>query len=118
RTRMRKSRASGASESSIDWFWQTMQRSSFERERARASSAGSERISSGWTASAGGKATSVSTATIRQNHFIGVYSAGESAALLGRGFGGPTRKRRSESESAPPITITTAPNQMSSTNGL
>ena len=28
RTRIRRSRASGASESSIDWFWQTMQRSS------------------------------------------------------------------------------------------
>src|SRR5262249_6603285 len=102
----------------IGWLWEAMEGSCVEREGARASSAGSERISSGWTASAGGKATSVSTATIRQNHFIGIYSAGESAALLRAGFGAPTRKRRSESESAPPITITTAPNQMSSTNGL
>src|SRR5262249_57532801 len=102
----------------MDGVWDTMEGSSFERERRRASSAGSERISSGWTASAGGKATSVSTATIRQDHLIWIYSAGESAALLRAGFGAPTRKRRSESESAPPITITTAPNQMSSTNGL
>ncbi len=35
RTSRRRSRASGASESSIDWFWQTMQRSSW-RQRARA----------------------------------------------------------------------------------
>jgi hypothetical protein len=38
--------------------------------------------------------------------------------LLLAGFGAPTRKRRSESDSAPPMTITTVPNQMSSTNGL
>ena len=38
--------------SSIDWFWQTMQRSSADRARARASSAGSASTSSGWTASA------------------------------------------------------------------
>src|SRR5262249_26041810 len=49
---------------------------------------------------------------------ISAYSAGESAALFLAGFGAPTRKRRSVSESAPPITITTAPNQISSTNGL
>jgi hypothetical protein len=95
-----------------------MQRNSFESVRARASSAGSERISSGSTASAGGKASSVSNATIRQSHLIWFYSAGESAALLRAGFGAPTRRRRSESDSAPPTTITTAPNQMSSTKGL
>ena len=40
-------------ESSIDWFWQTRQRSSWQMWRARASSAGSSSISSGWTAWAG-----------------------------------------------------------------
>ena len=50
------SRASGASESSIDWFWQTMQRNSSDSARARASSAGSFITSSGWTASAGADA--------------------------------------------------------------
>ena len=39
--------------SSIDWFWQTMQRSSWESARARASSFRSFRTSSGCTASAG-----------------------------------------------------------------
>src|SRR5262249_28953789 len=46
------------------------------------------------------------------------YSADERAALLRAGLGAPTRKRRSESDSAPPITITTAPSQMSKTNAL
>ena len=41
RTRTRKSCASGASESSIDSFWHTMQRNSLDSARARASSAGS-----------------------------------------------------------------------------
>src|ERR1700730_3540075 len=95
-----------------------MQRSSLERERARASSAASERTSSGPSAIAGDRIASESTAAARQRHFIWTYSAGESAALLLAGLGAPTRKRRSESDSAPPITITTAPNQMSSTNGL
>ena len=34
------------------------------------------------------------------------------------GFGAPTRKRRSDSDSAPPSTITSAPSQISSTSGL
>ena len=67
---------------------------------------------------AGDRIASQSTTATRQRHFIWAYSAGESAGLLRAGFGAPTRKRRSESDSAPPITITTAPNQMSSTNGL
>src|SRR2546425_8421437 len=106
-----------------------MQRSSLERARARASSAASERTSSGPSAIAGDRIASESAAATRQRHVIWPYSAGESAALLLAGFGAPTRKRlagfgaptrkrRSESDSAPPITITTAPNQMSSTNGL
>ena len=45
------------------------------------------------------------------------HSAGCSADLLA-GFGAPTRNRRSDSESAPPNTITTAPSQISSTSGL
>ena len=48
--------ASEASESSIDWFWQTRQRNSDESARARASSAGSRMISSGCTAMAAGAA--------------------------------------------------------------
>jgi len=95
-----------------------MQRSSLESARARASSAVSERTSSGPSAIAGERIASQSTVATRQSHFIWTYSAGESAALLLAGFGAPTRKRRSESDSAPPTTITTAPNQMSSTNGL
>src|ERR1700732_2175599 len=52
-TRSRKSRARGASESSIDWFWHTMHRNSRDKSRARASFAVSDMISSGWTARAG-----------------------------------------------------------------
>ncbi len=47
------SRATSAAESSIDWFWQTTQRSAWPISRARASSAGSFSISDGSTASAG-----------------------------------------------------------------
>ena len=50
RTSRRRSRASGALLSSIDWFWQTRQRRPEEIWRARASSAASGRISSGSTA--------------------------------------------------------------------
>ena len=50
------------------------------------------------------------------------YSAGCSAVLrlpgLAAGFGAPTRSRRSESEKAPPMTITTAPSQINITSGL
>src|SRR5690606_29405451 len=52
RRRTRRSCASGASESSIDWFWQTMQRSSADSARARASSAGSDSLSPGSRAEA------------------------------------------------------------------
>src|SRR6185312_16118433 len=45
------------------------------------------------------------------------YSAG-CIADFAAGFGAPTRRRRSDSESAPPSIITTAPNQVSSTSGL
>ena len=53
RTARRMSRATSAAESSIDWFWQTTQRSAWPISRARASSAGSFSISDGSTASAG-----------------------------------------------------------------
>src|SRR5690348_1304642 len=66
---MRKSRASGAFESSIDWFWQTRQRSPSEMERARDSSAGSDRISSGWTARSGAIA-SKKKSSAAPNRFI------------------------------------------------
>src|SRR5215218_4792991 len=62
RTRSRKSRASGASESSIDWFWQTMQRNSRDKSRARNSFAGSDMISSGCTARAAGAPSSMAKA--------------------------------------------------------
>src|SRR5262245_8738526 len=52
----RRSWASGALDSSIDWFWQTTQRSSCESLRARASRAGSLSISPGSTAPAGVRA--------------------------------------------------------------
>src|SRR4051812_10767585 len=52
RTNSLRSRARGASESSIDWFWHTMQRNSRDSSRARASFTGSAMISSGWTAQA------------------------------------------------------------------
>jgi len=45
------------------------------------------------------------------------YSAGCNADFAA-GFGAPMRKRRSDSDSAPPSIITTAPSQISSTNGL
>src|SRR6476646_6465068 len=63
RTSTRRSCAKGASESSIDWFWQTMQRSSCDKWRARASCAGSFNISSGVTANAmPGAASAISKA--------------------------------------------------------
>ena len=34
------------------------------------------------------------------------------------GFGAPTRKRRSDSDSTPPNAISTGPHQISSTSGL
>ena len=52
RTNSRRSRARGASESSIDWFWHTMQRNSCDNARALASLTGSAMISSGCTAEA------------------------------------------------------------------
>src|SRR5215207_1578437 len=56
---MRRSRARGALESSIDWFWQTRQRNPADRPRARLSKTGSASISSGSTAiaSATGRST-------------------------------------------------------------
>src|SRR6185295_15856630 len=52
----RRSWASGALESSIDWFWHTTQRSSCEIPRARASSAASLSFSPGSTAWTGERA--------------------------------------------------------------
>jgi hypothetical protein len=45
------------------------------------------------------------------------YSAGCSFGFFAP-RGAPTRSRRSDSENAPPITITTVPSQISSTSGL
>ena len=47
------------------------------------------------------------------------YSAAETAAAFACArFGAPTRKRRSDSDTAPPKNITSAPSQMSRTSGL
>jgi hypothetical protein len=48
-------------QSSMDWFWQTMQRNSRESTRARASRVASESISSGCTAPAGYEAANTSS---------------------------------------------------------
>ena len=61
RTARRMSRATSAAESSIDWFWQTTQRSAWPISRARASSAGSFNISDGSTASAGSASSAISS---------------------------------------------------------
>jgi hypothetical protein len=94
-----------------------MQRSSRDSVRARASSRGSLSISSGCTA----KAICVERsklAAMAQNQRTLCYSAGTTAPALRAGLGAPTRKRRSDSENAPPITITTAPSQIINTIGL
>ncbi len=100
-----------------------MQRSSLESARARVSSAASGSISSGCTAKAPGDAANVTATTRSASHRIAAYSAGAGTGLAVpwlalAGFGAPTRKRRSESDSAPPITMTAAPSQMSITSGL
>src|SRR3954447_13685196 len=91
RTSTRKSFASGASESSIDWFWHTMQRSSWLSARARDSSAGSFRISSGWTAKAGTLSESASATTRRRRTAL--------LRRLQRGF--PRGLRRTDTQ--PPV---------------
>ena len=115
---MRRSRASGASESSIDWFWQTMQRNCFDSTRARASCAGSFRISSGCTATAVRSRNEQQQDSDEPQPAHEPYSAGCIAGLALAGFGAPTRSRRSVSDSVPPITITMVPSQISSTSGL
>src|SRR5260370_35331672 len=51
-------------------------------------------------------------------HMTVGYSAGCAAARARAGLGAPTRKRRSDSDIAPPSTMSAAPNQISSTSGL
>ena len=85
--------------------------------RARASSAGSVSISSGCTAKARRGASSATSKRDEREARASPYSAGCSAAFAA-GFGAPTRRRRSDSDSAPPSIITTAPSQISSTSGL
>src|SRR5882724_939610 len=46
------------------------------------------------------------------------YSAACNPRDTRAGFGAPTRKRRSDSESVPPNAISTGPNQISNTSGL
>ena len=46
------------------------------------------------------------------------YSAGCNPRSAFAGLGTPTRRRRSDSESTPPIAISTGPNQIRSTSGL
>ena len=46
------------------------------------------------------------------------HSAGTIVGLMRAGLGAPTRRRRSDSESPPPITMTMQPSQISSTSGL
>src|SRR6266700_420629 len=53
-----------------------------------------------------------------RGHMTVGYSAGWAAARARAGLGAPTRKRRSDSDIAPPSTMTAAPNQISSTSGL
>src|SRR5690606_182365 len=59
RTTARRSPASSASESSIDWFWQTMQRRFFEMARARSSCTGSARRSAGSTSAKAGTTSAI-----------------------------------------------------------
>src|SRR5262249_33248139 len=101
---MRKSRASGASESSIDWFWQTMHRSSRDSARARASNAGSFSISSGWTANAACAANSANPAnTNRHRRMTGSLRRRKRRGFNSSGLGcadtqTPVRDRQSPTE--------------------
>src|SRR6266511_2988616 len=98
RTRMRKSRASGASESSIDWFWHTMQRRSRDSVRARVSSAASDRISSGWTARAGVEARPHPIRNAANKRRVREYAILSFRRLeRGAGFGG---LRRADAQAA------------------
>src|SRR5207249_6124511 len=118
-----------------------MQRSSRDKLRARPSSLGSASISSGCTAIAVVTNWSAINAAIakRPNQAIDLlaetdqrgprtvgelrsiaigYSAGCAAARVLAGLGAPTRSRRSDSDIAPPSTMTAAPSQISNTSGL
>lgn len=106
-----------ALESSIDWFWQTMQRNTRDRFRARDSSAESLKTSSGCTARTGPAIAHKKSRMTKTQRHIDLYSAG-SIAGFAAGFGAPTRSRRSDRDSAPPIAITTAPSHISRTIGL
>ena len=111
------SRASGASESSIDWFWQTMQRNPADSVRARASSTGSCITSSGWTASDGEDSAAKRTTRTRQSRRIGHSAACATALVLARAAT-PKRSLRSVSDTAPPSAITQPPSQISVTSGF
>ena len=92
-----------------------------ESARARASSAGSVSISSGCTAQArrrGERQRQQRARSQRARRMRATPPAAAPACASGRGCGAPTRSRRSDSDSAPPNTITSAPSQISSTSGL
>src|SRR3954468_18660845 len=100
-----------------------MQRNSRDKSRARASSAGLLRISSGCTANDGdipaSAAASRTVETQRVGATLTVHSAGCIAGLPDlAGLGAPIRNRRSDKDSPPPQNITTAPSQISNTSGL
>lgn len=122
---------------------QTRQRNSPERARARASSAGSRSISRTSTASAGRFATVPLGAAAAKNAAIpgrprantslanwgepssrcdqGAHSAGAAGASVETAHartGSPSRRRRSDSDSAPPAAIAIAPSQISKTSGF
>ena len=70
RTARRMSCATSAAESSIDWFWQTTQRSACPMVRARASSAGSASTSEGSTAKDGKEKSNRSMTHSARNHLL------------------------------------------------
>ena len=102
RTRRRRSLASSALESSIDWFWQTMQRSS-RRNRSRARferRIGQHLVGIDGEGRRGGEAGAARAQEQPPDHSAGSIT-GRSSASLCR-LGAPTRRRRSLSETQPP----------------
>ena len=117
------SRASGASESSIDWFWQT-RRAHFGRERA---SARLERRvlhhfvrlhsegGAGEHGKQGERSPQGGLAEPAHHHCAGCASERAPAFAL---TAAPKRRRRSASDSAPPNAIAAPPSQISVTRGF
>ena len=112
------SRASGASESSIDWFWQTMQRSSADSARARLQRGiGQHFVGLHGMGERGGDGQGEDEGEPRAASSL-QRAAATGGAAVRAGAGAPMRRRRSASDRAPPSAIRQAPSQIRVTSGF